>query len=464
MQARRSVPSLKPADFRGFAIDVAARGVVRAWNRRLRPYGLSYVPYFVLLLVDGEDGSRPSDLAAALELDGSSLSGHLDRLEAAGFIERRPEPGDRRVTRVVTTERGRRLVAELDPLGRVMSAIEPAVPTPVTVAQRPSVERRISVPRLRSGVAVTLKVSTLTVPRSVVGRTLARFAELVEERSGGTIRVELELPSRAPGGELQTLVDVRSGDLAITSITTPVAGTLITDAQLVELPYLLDSCAHARAFIDGPFGAQLAQDAERFGLVALGIIGNGFRSLTTRDRAVHDPEDVAGLRLRVQQSPINVHFAEALAAIAVPIPFPRLADALAAGEIDAQENALANIAGLELWRWQHHLTLTRHAFSAQIVLANAEILAALGGGAAVVREAMADALAEHRATADTLDDALRAELAQHVAVVEPDAQARVRFFEATRLVRDRVARAVGDDAVARALAAAAAARSTPITV
>ncbi len=269
--------SLRPSDFRGFRLDVAARGIVREYNRRLRPHGLSYVPYFVLLLLDGEDeGLRPSDVAADLRLDGSSLSGHLDKLEAAALVERSADPADRRVIRIRLTDGGRRLVAELDPIGRALSTVDADLAPEALVR----VERAIQAPpasrgaapsdppsrpmplRSRAGLVTTLRAATLTVPRSVVGRTLTQFAALVAERSGGAIRVEIDLPSTAPGGELQTLVDLRSGDVAIGSVTAAIAGTLLPDAQLIELPYLLDSFEHARAFDDGPF---VARDTRRRG-------------------------------------------------------------------------------------------------------------------------------------------------------------------------------------------------------
>lgn len=463
MAATRSAPSLHPSDFRGFRLDVAARELVREYNRRLRPYGLSYVPFFVLLLIAAEDGTRPSDLAAALRLDGSSLSGHLDKLEDAGLAERRPDPSDKRVIRVHPTARTHRLLAELDPLGRALAALEPDL-APDALAQVERAARqapasgRSAAPRPRAGLVTTLRVATLTVPRSNVGRALTRFATLVDERSGGAIRVSLELPSRAAGGELQTLVELRSGDLALATVTAPVAGTLLPEAQLVELPYLLDDFAHADAFLDGPFGTSVLAAAGGLGLSGLGFIVNGVRSLTTRDQVVRDPDALRGLRLRVQQSPINVHLAEALGAIAVPLPFPRLADALAAGEIDAQENSLANIAGLELWNSQQRLTLTHHAVSAHVVLANADLLAALGSGAALVAEAMRDALAEERRAAAALEGDLLALLGARMTVDRLDERARARFVAATHLVHDRLSRALGDEPIARVLAAAEAAR------
>ncbi len=448
--------------------------MVREYNRRLRPHGLSYVPYFVLLLLAGADacGLRPSDIAAELYVDGSSLSGHLDRLEAAGLAERRADSADRRVIRVHATSAGRSLAEELEPVGRALSAVDPDLaPEALLRVERavqavaagvvPPVAAPRGAVRPRAGLVTTLRAATLTVPRSVVGRALSRFADLVEARSGGAIRVALELPSTAAGGELQTLVDLRSGDVALASVTAPVAGNLIPDAQLIELPYLLADFAHARAFLDGAFGARILADAEALGLTGLGYAENGFRWLTTRATAVRAPRDVAGLRLRVQQSPINVHLAEALGAAAVPLPFPRLAEALAAGEIDAQENALANVAGLELWRTQRYLIATRHAISAHVLLANAEILASLGSGAQVVREAMRDALDEARRDAERLERELCEQLAARMTLIDLDEPARGRFAAATRLVHERVARALGDDAIARVLAASAA--THPVT-
>jgi TRAP-type C4-dicarboxylate transport system substrate-binding protein/DNA-binding MarR family transcriptional regulator len=467
--------ALRPSDFRGFALDAAARGMVREYNRGLRPYGLSYVPYFILLTCTGDEaGHRPSDIAAELRLDGSSLSGHLERLEALALIERRPDAGDRRVIRVYATPAGRRLAEEIEPVGRALSELEPDLSAEAlgrveraaqtAAAGSTTAGARSGAARTRAGITTTLRCATLTVPRSTVGRVLTRFAALVEDRSGGAIRIALELPSRAKGGELQTLVDLRSGDVALASITAPVCGNLIPAAQLIELPYLLDDFAHADAFLAGPFGAGILGDAAGFGLTGLGFAVNGFRWLTTRDVAARLPVQVAGLQLRVQQSPINVHLAEALRAVAVPLPFPQLSAALAAGEVDAQENALANIAGLELWRSQGFLIATRHAISAHVLLANAEILAALGSGAALVQSAMHDALEAGRAEAAALEAGLRDELGRRMTLIELERPERERFVAAMRVVYERIARSLGADAVARATSAAWESRLHPAPV
>jgi len=70
-------------------------------------------PAYAVLARLHDDGSmRLSALATLLELDPSTVSRHVQGLVEAGLAERRPDPGDRRATRVELTERGReRLLA-----------------------------------------------------------------------------------------------------------------------------------------------------------------------------------------------------------------------------------------------------------------------------------------------------------------------------------------------------------------
>lgn len=492
----RSKP-LVPADFRGFWIDIAARNAIREYNRLLRPHGITSIQYFALLLLAQTPGLRPSELASELRIEGSSLTGHLDRLQALGLIARTIDPDDRRVYRLELSPRGSVLVDALAPVGAVLHAYEPGVAiaaadapsaAAATEAQRAletiaeafrdvsaafakldvpgsahetiaTIADRVGRRAHRANGPVTLRVATLTSRESPVGRMLAHFAQLVDERTRGRVRIELELPARAHGGELQMLVEVRSGDCAIASVTSSVAGNLLPDAQLLELPYLVQSFEHAARFVAGPFCTNMLREAERFGLAGLGVAMNGFRSLTTRDTIVRSPSDLLDLRLRVQQSPINVYLAEAFGAVAVPIPFPRLAEALCAREVDAQENALANIAGLQLWESQRYLALTKHAFSTHVVLAHAQTLARLGARERAVRSAMADALAQHRFDAERIERDILAQLARSFTLLEVSPDDERHFHAAARLVYERMTFLLGPEPLDRVRAAAFAAGS-----
>lgn len=69
---------------------------------------------------EGEDGRRMTDLADVVVMSKSGLTSLVDRMEGDGLLERRPDPEDRRVTRIVLTEAGEARFAEASALHREM--------------------------------------------------------------------------------------------------------------------------------------------------------------------------------------------------------------------------------------------------------------------------------------------------------------------------------------------------------
>lgn len=78
-------------------------------------YGLTFGEYEVLaaLVRSGpRQWLRPSDLVGALVLSSGAVTNRIDRVEAAGLVERLPDPNDRRGTLVALTDKGRQVVDE----------------------------------------------------------------------------------------------------------------------------------------------------------------------------------------------------------------------------------------------------------------------------------------------------------------------------------------------------------------
>ena len=101
-----------------FLLDVATRRITKFYNRRLRPFGITYNHLFILTCLWQQDGVHVKDLAQQLCLDSSSLTGHLDRLERIALVVRQDDPDDRRAVRVLLTEKGRYLKDQLEPIGQ----------------------------------------------------------------------------------------------------------------------------------------------------------------------------------------------------------------------------------------------------------------------------------------------------------------------------------------------------------
>jgi tripartite ATP-independent transporter DctP family solute receptor len=289
----------------------------------------------------------------------------------------------------------------------------------------------------------------------------SHFAQLVEQRTERRVRVELDIPYTGKGrGEVNAFDDLLGGELALASVGCSVSGNVIPSAQMFELPYLFDSAEHAFAVLDSPAGQDVLAEAGAVGLLAYGYLENGMRHFTSASQPIRTPDDVRGLRLRVMEAPVYLHFAAALGAVATTVPYFKLPAALQSGEAQAQENPLTNIRGLDLTHVQRYLSLTAHSFTPQIVFANPAAMEALGTDRAPVEAALRETMAWHRGRAREMERDALSWLRARMDVIELDAGAREAFRAATAGVDEHIARLVGAGRCAKVRAAAASLRAS----
>ena len=112
--------SLGPPLF-GLLIKNTWQKLSKYYNHRLAKYHLSVPKALLLLEISPDNGVNPHTLAGKLVLENSSMSGLLNRLEKANYIERRRDPGDRRGVLIFLTPLGvtareqiKSLVEEMD--------------------------------------------------------------------------------------------------------------------------------------------------------------------------------------------------------------------------------------------------------------------------------------------------------------------------------------------------------------
>jgi DNA-binding MarR family transcriptional regulator len=107
----------------GFLIHDVSRLRRVLFDRTLRPLGASRSQWWVLAFLSRDDGMTQTKLAEELDMGKVGLGGLVDRLEGAGLVERRTEPGDRRAKRVYMTREGRRFVARNRQLDQEMNKV-----------------------------------------------------------------------------------------------------------------------------------------------------------------------------------------------------------------------------------------------------------------------------------------------------------------------------------------------------
>jgi MarR family transcriptional regulator for hemolysin len=105
----------------GFLMHDVSRLRRSVFDKFMKPAGLTRSQWWVLAYLSRKDGMIQTELADVLELGKAALGGLIDRLEVAGFIERKADSLDRRVKRVYLTPEGNRAVLKMRRQSRLMS-------------------------------------------------------------------------------------------------------------------------------------------------------------------------------------------------------------------------------------------------------------------------------------------------------------------------------------------------------
>lgn len=187
-----------------------------------------------------------------------------------------------------------------------------------------------------------------------------KFKALAAERSSGRIQVQ-NFHSGQLGAEKDMYDSMQIGSIEMGRSGSLIISVAAPQYAAMELPYVFRSQQHLRNVLAGPIGQAMHQEfLARKGVRVLGIVNRGARQLTTKNRAVKTPSDLAGLKLRVPEIPVYVAAFRALGAAPTPMAFPEVFTALQQGTIDGQENPLATIYGNSFQDVQKYLVLTSH--------------------------------------------------------------------------------------------------------
>lgn len=199
---------------------------------------------------------------------------------------------------------------------------------------------------------------------------LVRFKEYVEFKTNGEITVRL-FPNNQLGGEREMIEQVQQGSLELTFAADGAMAGFYPQMQVWSIPYLFDSAPVAWKAMNGPFADAMREDIlATTGIRALAFSQNGFRSFTNNVRPIVTPEDLAGLKIRVMESPVFMELVESLGATPTPISGAEVLMALRQGVVDGQENPPAVVYGGGLGEVQKYYTLDEHVFGLHVILCN----------------------------------------------------------------------------------------------
>ena len=219
--------------------------------------------------------------------------------------------------------------------------------------------------------AVVLKAghdSPETVP---VAKGLAKWAELVEQRTNGEVKIQVYNNGTA-GSASDYAVNCQLGTLDIGAVNQSVMTSFIPDIGAVDIPYLITSYEEADKLFanNGPLTQYYSNEIANAGinLINMDVWEVGFREFSNSTRAIHTPEDIKGIKLRVMDSKIHQGFWRALGADPVPMSWGEAYTALQQKAIDGVENAISVLDGNNINEVNKYLAMTDHNYSAIFII------------------------------------------------------------------------------------------------
>ena len=188
------------------------------------------------------------------------------------------------------------------------------------------------------------------------------FQRLVESRSAGRIKVEI-YPNCQLGSEREMEESVMMGTTQMTWCSTPDYAGWVPEIGVLGIPYLFSSPSIAFKVLDGDFGKEFNEFfVKKSGIRFLSWGHIGFRHFTNNVRPIKSPEDMKGLKMRVQQNPVSIQMVKSLGGNPTPIAWGELYTSLQQGVVDGQENPTSMIQVAKLYEVQKYLTLDGHVF------------------------------------------------------------------------------------------------------
>ncbi len=217
--------------------------------------------------------------------------------------------------------------------------------------------------------AATLKLAHALPTEHPVHTSLAWFADQVKAKAKLRVKV---YPNGTLGNETNLLQMVQGGTIAFTKVSAAPLTAFAPDYKLLSLPYLYKDRATYDAVLEGPIGQEILESSHDSGFVGLAFLDAGARSFYT-DKPIRTPEDLKGLKIRVQNSALSIDTIKALGATPVPLPYGELYSALQQGVVDGAENNIPSYYSSRHYEVKKVFSYDKHTMVPDVLVVSSSV-------------------------------------------------------------------------------------------
>lgn len=212
---------------------------------------------------------------------------------------------------------------------------------------------------------------TETYPSTVA---LEEFGAALSEATDGRWSVNV-YPNEQLGAQAETLQLVADGAIDLAVVAGPQLENLNPDFVVFNMPTVFDDVEHEMSVVNDPeITADLYSSLEDQGISVVGGFTAGLRGVYTAEGPIETPEDLAGMKIRVQESPTMIRMIELMGATATPMAFGEVYTGLQSGVLDGAENAEPSYTTQKHYEVAPHFSYTNHLINTDYLIMNSDLL------------------------------------------------------------------------------------------
>ena len=198
------------------------------------------------------------------------------------------------------------------------------------------------------------------------------MAEKAFELSDSTLVIQI-YPSEQLGNEKETLEKLQMGAIAMCKVSSSMLERFVEEYKVFALPYLFDDEEHVWKVLTGDLGKQILAAGESKKLKGLVYYDAGARSFYTREKPILHPDDLKGLKIRTQQSPMAMDMIRSMGGSATPISWGELYTSLQSGVVDGAENNAPSLYTSNHYEVCKHYSLDQHTVVPDVEIGRAHV-------------------------------------------------------------------------------------------
>ena len=183
---------------------------------------------------------------------------------------------------------------------------------------------------------VNLRLAHVASEQSVYHVPAAEFVRLVEEKTNGTVTIDI-YPGAQLGGDRDMLENVQNGSLDIGWISLAVFDAITPVFNGFQLPFLITDNEVAYEAFKSETAKKALATLEEFNIHGFAIVEGGLRQFASNRKPIRTPADMQGQNIRAPESQMLLDAFQTLGINPTPMPYPELYNALQTGVIDGAE-------------------------------------------------------------------------------------------------------------------------------